>query len=78
MITFKPLWGNIEEKNISTYDLIHRYGMSRGMLDNIKHDRSITLRTLDDLCETLDCDISDIIEYTKSEKGALMGFFFYA
>ncbi len=46
------------------------------MLDNIKHDRSITLRTLDDLCETLDCDISDIIEYTKSEKGSLNGLLF--
>ena len=68
MITFKPLWITLKKKNISTYDLIHHYGMSRGMLDNLKHDRSITLHTLNDLCNTFECDISDIIEYSKDEK----------
>ena len=33
------------------------------MLDNLKHNRSITLNTLNDLCNMLDCDITDIIEY---------------
>ena len=65
MITFKPLWETLGKKNITTYDLIHHYKMSKGMLDNLKHDRSITLRTLNDLCEMFECDINDIIEYTK-------------
>lgn len=68
MITFNPLWNTLKKKGITTYDLIHRYGMSKGMLDNLKHDRSITLRTLNDLCEILECDILDIIEYTRDEK----------
>lgn len=65
MITFEPLWTTLKEKNISTYKLIYEYNLSRGMLDNLKHDRSITLKTLNDLCELLDCDITDIIKYTK-------------
>lgn len=65
MITFEPLWATLKEKNISTYKLIHECNLSRGMLDNLKHDRSITLKTLNDLCELLDCDITDIIKYTK-------------
>ncbi len=65
MITFEPLWQTLKEKNISTYKLIYEYNLSRGMLDNLKHDRSITLKTLNDLCELLDCDITDIIKYTK-------------
>ena len=65
MITFEPLWRTLKEKNISTYKLLHHYNMSRGTLDNLKHNRSITLKTLNDLCEMLDCDITDIIEYTK-------------
>lgn len=68
MITFNPLWDTLKKKGITTYDLIHHYGMSKGMLDNLKHDRSITLRTLNDLCEILECDILDIIEYTRDEK----------
>ena len=65
MITFKPLWKTLQEKGITQYELITKYGMSRGTLDNLKHDRSITLITLNDLCNMLDCDICDIIEYTK-------------
>ena len=39
--------------------------MSRGMLDNLKHNRSITLNTSNDLCNMLDCDITDVIKYKK-------------
>lgn len=65
MITFKPLWETLKQKNITQYDLINKFGMSRGTLDNLKHNRNITLLTLNDLCNMLQCDITDIIEYTK-------------
>lgn len=65
MIVFNPLWETLKKKGISQYDLITKYGMSRGTLDNLKHNRSITLTTLNDLCEMFDCDITDIIEYRK-------------
>ena len=65
MITFDPLWKTLKTKGISQYDLLNEYDMSRGMLDNLKHDRSITLNTLNDLCNMLDCDITDVIEYKK-------------
>lgn len=65
MITYNPLWETLRKKNISTYKLIHTYHISAGMLDNLKHNRSITMNTLNDLCNLLSCDISDIIEYTK-------------
>ena len=65
MITFEPLWKTLKEKNISQYKLLNEYNMSRGMLDNLKHNRSITLTTLNQLCDMLECDIADIIEYRK-------------
>lgn len=65
MITFSPLWQTLKTKNITQYDLLTKYKMSRGMPDNLKHDRSITLNTLNDLCNMLDCNITDIIEYKK-------------
>lgn len=65
MITFDPLWKTLKEKNITQYDLITKYEMSRGTLDNLKHNRSITLMTLNDICTMLDCDICDVIEYKK-------------
>ena len=65
MITFSPLWQTLKDRGITQYDLLNKHGMSRGMLDNLKHNRSITLNTLNDLCNMLNCDIADIIEYKK-------------
>ena len=65
MSTFDPLWKNLEEKKITQYDLIEHYKMSRGMLDNLKHNRSITLKTLNELCNMFECDVTDIIRYSK-------------
>ena len=65
VITFSPLWQTLEAMGITQYDLLNKYEMSRGMLDNLKHNRSITLNTLNDLCNMLDCNITDIIEYKK-------------
>ena len=65
MITFSPLWQTLKARGITQYDLLNKYEMSRGMLDNLKYDRSITLNTLNDLCNMLDCNITDINEYKK-------------
>lgn len=67
MITFYPLWETLKSKGISTYKLEHQYGMSKSMIHKLKHNQSITLQTLNQLCDMLDCDITDIIEYTKEE-----------
>lgn len=65
MITFEPFWETLKEKEITQYDLVEHYKLSRGTLDNIKHNRSITLKTLNDLCNMLKCDITGIIKYTE-------------
>jgi len=65
MITYEPFWETLKKRNITTYKLIKDYNISRGMLDNLKHNRSITMTTLNELCEMLDCDITDIIKYSK-------------
>ena len=67
MITFDPFWKTLKDKQISQYDLINTYHMSRGMLDNLNHNRSITLHTLNQLCNTFDCDISDVITFHKDQ-----------
>lgn len=65
MITFEPLWKTLKDKGITQYELITKYEMSRGTLDNLKHNRNITLMTLNDLCNKLECEVCDVIEYTK-------------
>ena len=67
MITFDPLWNTLKRKGITQYMLIKDYGFSTGTLDALRKNRSITLNTLNDLCNILQCDILDIIQYQPDE-----------
>lgn len=67
MMTFEPLWRTMKQKNITTYRLIKDFDFSRGMIDKLKHDRNVTLETVERLCEILDCEVQDIVQYKKNE-----------
>jgi len=67
MITFDPLWETLRRKGISQYVLIKEYGVSTGTLDALRKNRSVTLNTVNDLCNILQCDITDILQYTPDE-----------
>ena len=67
MISYDPLYNTLKEKNISTYKLINTYGVSRSLLDRLKHNKPISTVTLNDLCRFLDCRVEDIIVYIKDE-----------
>ena len=65
MITYLPFYETLKRKNISTYTLINAFGVSRSLLDRLKHDKPITTVTLNDLCSILNCAVEDILEYVK-------------
>ncbi len=65
MISYEPLYKTMKEKNISTYKLINTYGLSRSLLDRLKHNKPITTVTLNDLCSILECRVEDILIYKK-------------
>ncbi len=65
MISYTPFYKTLKEKGISTYKLINQYGMSRSLLDRLKHNRPISTVTLNDLCTYLDCNVQDILIYIK-------------
>ena len=52
-------------QNLSTYKLINDYGISKGTIDNLKHNRNVTLLTVEQLCHILDCKVEDIVVYIK-------------
>lgn len=67
MISYEPFYRTIKEKNISTYKLINVYGLSRSLIDRLKHNKPISTVTLNDLCTILDCKVEDILLYIKDE-----------
>ncbi len=65
MISYKPLWATMKQKKISTYHLINKCGFSPRTINNLKHNKSITLYTMEKLCEILECKPNDIVEFVK-------------
>jgi len=67
MISFSPFYETLKKRNISTYKLINQYGISRSLLDRLKHNKPISTVTLDDLCKILSCRVEDILLFTEDE-----------
>lgn len=65
MISYEPLYKTLKEKGVSTYKLINEYGISRSLLDRLKHNRPISTVTLNDLCTILHCNVEDVLVFTE-------------
>ena len=67
MISYKPFYKTLKNRNISTYKLINEYGVSRSLLDRLKHNKPISTVTINDLCMFLSCNVEDILVYVEDE-----------
>lgn len=67
MISYEPFYKTLKEKSMSTYKLINDYGISRSLLDRLKHNKPISTVTLNDLCTILNCRVEDILIFTPDE-----------
>lgn len=65
MISYEPLYETMKKKGVTTYKLINEHGISRSLLDRLKHNKPITTVTLNDLCKILDCRVEDILKYIE-------------
>lgn len=63
MISYEPLWKTMAEKGITTYTLINRYGINPRTIHNLKHNRSVTLFTVEKLCSILNCQAEGIVKF---------------
>lgn len=65
MISYDPLWRTMKEKGITTYTLIYKLGFSAYTITNLRRNKSITMNTLEKLCDALECTPNDIIEFKE-------------
>ncbi len=68
MISYEPLYQTMKKKNITTYRLINEFGVSRSLIDRLKHNKPITTVTLNDLCRFLECGVEDILIYIQDDE----------
>lgn len=65
MIIFDRLWITMKNKGISTYALREKCGIDSKTVRRLKANENTETKTLDKLCNALDCKIEDIIEFIK-------------
>ncbi|WP_455682663.1 helix-turn-helix domain-containing protein [Thomasclavelia sp.] len=67
MISYKPFFETIKKKGISQYSLESEYNISKGTLDSLRQNKNITLFTVENLCNMLNCEPWDIFEIIKEK-----------
>ena len=61
MISYTPFYKTIDKRKISQYQLINDFFIPAGTIQRIRNNESITLKSLDELCKILKCNVSDIV-----------------
>lgn len=64
MYNFEPFFDFIKDNNISLYSLNKDYLISKSTIDRMKHNQSITITTIDKICNSLHCDIKQVVKIT--------------
>ena len=67
LISYEPLWKMMEHRGITTYTLITKYGINPRTIHNLKHNKSITMFTLEKLCHILNCQAESIVAFLPDE-----------
>jgi len=68
VIVFNKLWDVMKNKNISTYTLREKHNIDTRTIKRLKENENVTTNTLNNLCNILNCDIFEIIEYIPDKK----------
>jgi DNA-binding Xre family transcriptional regulator len=66
MISYKPLWHTLIEKDIKKMELVKLVGMSSSTLAKLNNDNYVALEVVDRICQVLDCRIEQVVEIKKN------------
>ena len=67
MISYKPLWKTLVEQEMKKTDLLDVVGISRGTLTKLSKNEPVSVKIIDRICEKLEIEVTDVVEYVKSE-----------
>lgn len=68
MIDYSPFWETLNNSNENWYTLTTRHHLSSSTLYRLKHGQDISMKTVNDLCRILHCNIQDIAQYLPCEE----------
>ena len=68
MISYKKLWVQLALKEMSKADLRKAADIAPNTMTKLRRDEAVNLAILGRVCQVLDCDFGDIIEYVKESE----------
>lgn len=66
-ISYNNLWKLLIDKKMTRKDLHEASGVSTTTLAKLGKGDNVTTRVLVDICDTLDCELEDIMELVPAE-----------
>lgn len=66
-ISYKKLWKLLIDRDMNKQDLRKLTGLSSSSIAKLGKNESVTTTILLNICEKLDCDISDIMEIVREK-----------
>lgn len=67
-ISYNKLWKLLIDKKMTTADLRRKADIAPNTLTRMKRDQEVTMQILERICDVLDVDFGDIVEYYHSDK----------
>lgn len=72
MIDYSPFWRTLEASEENWYTLTKKHHLSDSTLHRLKHNKDISMKTINDLCRILQCRIENIAQYIPSDEDQLL------
>lgn len=67
LITYKPLWKLLVDKNMSKANLRKTANIAPNTMTKLRRNEAVSLEVLCRICNVLDCDFCDIISYVQTD-----------
>jgi putative transcriptional regulator len=67
MYDYSPLWDTLKLRNINKTQMIKDSVIDARTFDQFRNNKNTTVKTLDKLCQYLDCTLDDIVRIIPEE-----------
>ena len=68
-VSYKKLWKLLIDRDMKKKDLLAAAGISQSSLSKMRRNENVNMDILVKVCTALNCDIGEIMEIVKKDKG---------
>ena len=67
-VSYNRLWKLLIDRKMSKADLRKAAGLAPNTMTKLRRDEPVAMGVLEKICDTLDTDFEDIVEYIKNSE----------